>query len=264
MNEPKQTPFLSVVIPAYDEELRIGKTLISVYDYLIQQSYSWELLIVLDGVEDNTLERVKAFAQGKKEIRWIDRQENRGKGYTVREGMLAAHGQVRLFTDADNSTNIRHFEKMQPLLHSGHDVVICSRDAKDVEGAQQIISQPLFKRLLGDLGNLFIQFVAVPGIWDTQCGFKAFSQEAAEKIFPLTQIERWGFDAEVLALARYFGYRIGIVPAYWRAEAGSHVKFTDYFATLLEAIKVRLNLFLGVYNRNSTIMAGCKRAWDGE
>ena len=245
-----QPPFLSVIIPAYNEEQRIGATLESVYSYLEPQPYRWEMLIVIDGATDGTLEKVRAFAQERANIRWIDRRENRGKGFTVRQGMLAATGAIRLFTDADNSTDITHWDKMQPLFEQGYDVVICSRDAKDVAGARQAVPQPFRKRLLGNLGNLFIQIVAVPGIWDTQCGFKAFTKESAEKIFPLMQIDRWGFDVEALALARRFHYSVGIVAAYWIDDPRTNVhSFGDYVDSIRETLRVRWNLLTGVYGR---------------
>lgn len=254
MASTQSKPYLSVIIPAYNEEKRIETTLESIHQFLSKQSYRWEVLVVLDGSQDNTLGVVESFAQTHAGIRWIDRKENRGKGYTVREGMLAAKGVIRLFTDADNSTDISHFEKMQPFLAEGHDVVICSRDSKDVAGAQQAIPQPLLKRIIGNVGNLFIQAVAVPGIWDTQCGFKAFTEEATERIFPVTYIDRWGFDTEVLALARHFGFSIRIVPAYWIDAEGTHVKLSDYAQTILEPLKIRYNLITGAYTRQTRLL----------
>jgi dolichyl-phosphate beta-glucosyltransferase len=107
--------------------------------------------------------------------------------------------------------------------------------------------------MLGDLGNLFIQAVAVPGIWDTQCGFKAFTQEAAEQIFFVARVDRWAFDIEALALAQHFRYRIGLVPAYWIDEEGTHVRSLDYITTLLETVRIRWNLFSGSYGRRSSV-----------
>lgn len=128
---------------------------------------------------------------------------------------------------------------MKPLFDAGNDVVICSRDSKDVAGAKQAVPQSFFKRLLGNLGNLFIQIVAVPGIWDTQCGFKAFTAESAATIFPHTTIDRWAFDIEALALARRFDYKIGLVPAYWIDAEGTHVKTSDYIDTIWQTVKIR-------------------------
>lgn len=244
----KTTPYLSLIIPAYNEERRITTTLLSVYDYLSQQSYSWEILIVLDGPTDNTLKHVQEFAATRQNIRWLDRGENRGKGFTVREGMLAARGEIRLFSDADNSTDLSHFAQMRPLFEQGYDVVICSRDPKDAAGAGQAVPQPFFKRLLGNAGNLFIQTVAVPGIWDTQCGFKAFTARAAEDIFSVARIDGWGFDIEALALARYFKYRVAIIGARWVDHAETHVRVWNYATTLGETVRVRWNLLTGAYN----------------
>jgi dolichyl-phosphate beta-glucosyltransferase len=247
-------PWLTVIVPAYNEERRIGATLETMHTWLMQQPWSWELLIVLDGVRDRTLEVVQQFAEqrdfpeGQAAIRWIDRAENRGKGYTVREGLLAARGAVRLFADADNSTDISHFGRMAPLFQQGTPVVICSRDSKDVPGAQQAVPQPFLKRLMGNAGNLLIQAVAVPGIWDTQCGFKAFSADAAQRIASVARIDRYGFDIEALALARHFGYPIRIVPAYWIDNADTHVTPSDYLRTFQEAFRVRWNLIRGRYD----------------
>lgn len=242
-------PYLSVIIPAYNEEKRIKITLDAVYRYLTTQPFSWEMLIVLDGPQDGTLGQVRSFAQGKQNVRWIDRRQNRGKGYSVREGMLQACGDIRLFTDADNSTDISHFDQMKPLFDQGQDVVIASRDRKDVPGARQAVPQPVFKRLLGNLGNLIIQLLVVPGIWDTRCGFKAFTAPAAEQVFAAARMDGWSIDDEALALARRFNYRIGIIPADWIDAAGTHVTRLDYVKNIWEAVKIRWNLLAGVYKQ---------------
>lgn len=241
-------PYLSVIIPAYNEGKRIGQTLTAVDTYLSQQPYTAELLVVLDGSRDNTPAVVQAFARGKDHVRWIDRKENKGKGYTVRQGMLAARGDIRLFTDADNSTDIHHFNQMQPLFSQGAQIVICSRDGKDAPGARQAIPQPFLKRFLGNMGNLFIQIMVVPGIWDTRCGFKAFSSEAAAHIFTVAKMNGFSIDDEALALARRFGYPIQIIPADWVDAAGTHVGKLDYLRNIWEAVKIRWNLLSGVYN----------------
>ncbi|MCB0035892.1 MAG: glycosyltransferase family 2 protein [Anaerolineales bacterium] len=248
-------PYLSVIIPAYNEEKRIGATLEAVHAYLTAQPFSWEVVIVLDGVTDNTLGVIQTFAQGKENIRWVNRLENRGKGYTIRQGMLEANGEIRLFTDADNSTDMSHFDKMRPYFESGRQVVIASRDHKDHPDAQQAVPQPFFKRLLGNMGNLVIQILAVPGIWDTQCGYKAFTAEAAEKIFSVARIKRWGIDIEALALARKFNYKIAVIGAHWIDNADTHVRVTDYFDTFWEAFKVRWNLITGKYNKKAPLPA---------
>lgn len=242
-------PYLSVIIPAYSEAGRIEETLKAVSYHLERQSYSYEIVVVLDGPKDNTAEIVKNLIPKIPHLRMIDRKENKGKGYTVREGMLAAKGEIRLFTDADNSTDISYFEKMRPLFKQGYAVVISTRDPKDAASASQAVPQPWHKRLMGNLGNLYIQILAVPGIWDTQNGFKAFTAEAAEKIFSIAKIDRWAFDVEALALARKFGYKIGIIPIHWINDPRSHVKLSGYLKVLLDVMKIRWNLILGKYEK---------------
>ena len=244
-------PYLSVIIPAYNEEKRIGVTLDAVYRYLTAQPFTWEILVVLDGPQDDTVGQVRTFAEDKQNIRWIDRRQNRGKGYSLREGMLQAHGDIRLFTDADNSTDINHFDQMKPLFDQGSHVVIASRDPKDVPGARQSVPQPPLKRLLGNAGNLIIQLLVVPGIWDTRCGFKAFTAPAAEQVFTAARIDGWSIDDEALALTRRFDYSIDIIAADWIDAAGTHVTRLDYVKSIWDAFKIRWNLLTGVYKRSS-------------
>lgn len=240
--------YLSVIVPSYNEEKRITKTLNIISDFLKKQSYTYEIVVAADGPKDKTIDIVKDLSLTMPNIVLIDRKQNKGKGYTVKEGMLKARGKIRLFTDADNSTDISYFEKMQPLFDKGYDIVITTRDPKDAPGATQEVSQAWYKRLMGNMGNLYIQIFAVPGIWDTQNGFKAFRDYAAEKIFPKTKIERWAFDVEVLALARKFNYKIGIVPIHWINDLSSHVSLAAYFKVLLDVLKIRWNLTRGKYN----------------
>lgn len=241
-------PYLSVIIPAYSEEDRIGKTLDRVREYLSQQEYSYEIIVVLDGPTDQSSGVVHSYKNKFNHTLQIEGYEtNRGKGYAVRLGILKARGEFRVFTDADNSTDISYLEPMLEKFKEGYDVVISSRDKKDAPGARQAVPQAWYKRQLGNLGNLFIQLVAVPGIWDTQNGFKGFTAKAAEDIFSRAKINRFAFDIEVLALGRKLGYRIGIIPIIWRNDPKSHVKFSSYFQVLWETVRIRLNLLLGKY-----------------
>lgn len=242
--------YLSVIIPAYNEQNRIAESLKKFSLYLQKQPYSYEILVVVDGASDNTSAIVNGLIGEIPNLRIMDRKQNKGKGYSVKEGILAAKGEIRLFTDMDNSTDISYFEKMQPLFEQGYDIVISTRDAKDAPGAGQKVPQPFFKRILGNMGNLYIQILAVPGIWDTQNGFKAFTQEAAENIFSRSRIDRWAFDVEVLALARKFGYKIGIIPIQWINNIASHVKLLGYIKSLLEVFKIRWWLLTGKYKLN--------------
>ena len=154
--------------------------------------------------------------------------------------MLKVSGRLRLFCDADNSTDIAHCDKMIPLFKGGYDIVIASRHSKDALGAQQAVPQARYKRIIGQLRNIFIQF-----------GFKAFHAEVAKRIFSQTTIEGWALDVEVLALARAFNYKIAIIPAYWVNDARSHVRPFDYLKVLRDTVKVRTNFLAGGYNLKS-------------
>ncbi len=244
----KEDIYLSVVIPAYNEEKRIPKTLKIISSYLEKQPYSYEILIVNDGSRDQTVAVVNDLCHQIRNCFLIDRKKNMGKGYTVREGMLKAKGRIRLFTDADNSTDISHFEKMRFFFDKGYEIVIGSRDSKDVLGATQAVPQPWIKRLMGNMGNLFIQIVAVHGIWDTQAGFKAFRNFAAEEIFSRAKINRWAFDIEALAIAKHLGYKIGIIPLNWVNDPNSRVSFMAYVKALIDAIIIRWNLMRKKYH----------------
>jgi len=246
--------YVSVIIPAYNEEKRIGATLLAIDKYLAGQKYLYEILVISDGSTDKTADVVGKYKQLVKNLEIIDNLENKGKGYVVRQGMLAAKGKYRVFMDADNSTSLDHVEKMWPLFNKGKDIVIGTRDSRDVKEATQAVRQPFSKRIIGDIGNLLIQILAVPGIWDTQCGFKGFSDKAVKDIFPRLGINRWGFDIEMLALARKFKYKIKEVPVDWRNDpnTGSHPGLSAYFQVLTETVKIRWNLMTGVYNKQPT------------
>lgn len=234
--------FLSVIVPAYNEEDRIRRTLKRFHEYLSAQPFSYEILVVNDGSRDHTAEIVEEMKREIKNLYLLNRKENKGKGFSVREGMLKTQGKIRLFADADNATDISHFDKMRPFFDKGYDVVIASRDKKDAAGARQSVSQSWYKRLLGNLGNLYIQRLAVKGIWDTQCGFKAFRDYAAEKIFSVSKIDGWMFDVEALALARKLNFKIGIIPANWINDPKTHVRFSSYLKSLWEVYKIHKRL----------------------
>jgi len=238
-------PYLSVIIPAYNEAKRLPLTLIDVDRHLESQEYSYEILVVNDGSTDATAEIVRRFMPLVENMRLIDNKENKGKGAVVKQGMLAARGTWRLFMDADNSTTIIEFNKMIPYFKNNFEVVIGSRDVK---GAKMMPPQPFYKRIFGDIGNLIIQILLLPGIWDTQCGFKCFSDEAAEKVFNLTRIDKWGFDAEALALAKELGYKIKEMPVFWVNDIRSHVKLTSYLQVFWEVVKVRWWIWRDYYN----------------
>jgi len=239
---------LSVIIPAYNEEKRLSNTLREINKYLSKQSYDSEILVVNDGSKDRTAQIVKDLKLEIANLKLIDNKLNQGKGAVVRQGMLEARGEYRLFTDADNSTSINHLEKMWPLFEKGYDVVIGSRDSRDIKEACQAVSQPLWKRLAGDIGNIAIQVVLIWGIWDTQCGFKGFTKKAAEDIFKKCKINRWAFDVEALALAKKLGYKIGIVPVYWINAPESRVKLKGYINFFKEFLRIKWNFICHKYD----------------
>ncbi|PJE64877.1 MAG: hypothetical protein COU90_00795 [Candidatus Ryanbacteria bacterium CG10_big_fil_rev_8_21_14_0_10_43_42] len=238
--------YLSVIVPAYNEEDRIVPSLQRMGEYLSAQNYTYEIVVVVDGAKDHTADVVRQLTGRIAHLRLIE-QENTGKGGAVTNGMRQTHGRIRLFTDADNSTDIHYFEDMRPLFDEGRDLVISTRHSWDKEGATQKISQPWYRRILGMSGNIFIQIVAVPGIWDTQNGFKAFTSEAATRIFGQTRIKGFGFDIEILAMARHFRYTIGIIPIEWQNDDRSTVGLSNYINVLMQTIQVRWNIIRGIY-----------------
>ena len=229
-------PYLSVIVPCYNEAKRLPLALIDIDKHLSEQEYSYEILVVNDGSTDATAEIVERFKPLIDNLKILDNKVNRGKGAAVRDGMLAAKGNWRVMMDADNSTSIVEFNKMIPYLEEGYEVVIGSRA---VRGSKLNPPQNIFKQLAGKLGNLFVQILLLRGIWDSQCGFKCFSEEAANRIFSIAKIDRWGFDVEALALARAFGYQIKEMPIHWVNDLNSRVNWTSYFQVLWEAVKVR-------------------------
>ncbi len=237
---------LSVIIPAYNEEKRIGETLKSIDAYLRRQNYDYEIIVVSDGSKDETARLVRGLETEIKGLRLIDNPDNHGKGYVVKQGMLEARGDLRLFTDADNSTSIDHLDKFIPYINEGFGVVIGSIAVAGHKVASG--SEPIWRRVLGKLGNLFIQIIAVPGVYDTQRGFKLVTAKAAQQIFPKLTITGWGFDIEMLALARKYGYKIKELPVDWKNDPNSKVGLKAYIQVLIETMKVRWNLMIGRYN----------------
>lgn len=238
--------FLSVVIPAYNEENRLPKTLKSIAEYLPRQQYAWEIIVVSDGSKDGTARVVREAQERIPNLQLIDNKENHGKGYVVRQGLLAARGAWRLFTDADNSTSIDQVEKMLPWRNQGYDIVIGSRDVK---GAVLNPPQPWIRQMVLGEGFKLLRKILV-GMWDlqdTQCGFKGFSARAVEDIFPRLHIDRWAFDVEILAVAKKLGYKIKEIPIVWMNDPKSKVKISGMIKMLLEILQIRLNLLRNVY-----------------
>jgi glycosyltransferase involved in cell wall biosynthesis len=235
---------LSVVIPAYNEEHRIEKTILAVNDFLQKQNFEYEVLVVNDGSKDNTAEVVRNLANSIKCLRLIDNKENHGKGWVSNQGMLEAGGDVRLFMDADNSTKVDEIIKMIPLFDQGYDIVLGSRRIK---GSVIAVHQPWFRDLQGTVFRTIVHSFVPLGVTDSQCGFKAFSEKATKAIFPKQTIFRWAFDVEILAIAKKLGYKFKEVPVTWVDDAETHVKLSGKIHMLLEVLQVRWNLITGMY-----------------
>lgn len=243
----KDEMILSVIIPAYKEEKRIGNTLLSLDKYLSPLGFNYEIIVVIDGSPDNTFAVVEKYQKMIKNLYVINNPENHGKGYVVRQGLLAGKGVYRLFMDADNSVTINQIESFSPHFENKEvGVVIGSRDIK---GSDIKKHQSKIKELAGDMGNMLIQIVA--GLWgipDTQCGFKILTGEAAEFICPLMKIDRFGFDFEMLVLAKKLGYKIEQTPVVWINDEASTVTFGSYLNVFKELFQVRWNLWAGKYD----------------
>ncbi|MFC2163896.1 dolichyl-phosphate beta-glucosyltransferase [Acidobacteriota bacterium] len=229
---------LSVVIPAFNEASRISETVIDINQYLENQNFSYEIIVVNDGSSDNTSEIVNHLKEHIPALRLLDNPKNRGKGKVVRQGLLEANGCIRLFTDADNSTRINQIEKLSPYLEEGYHIVIGSRANKD---ANISVNQPWYRIIIGKLGNKLVQALAVPGIKDTQCGFKVFTHHAVRLIFPKMTIDGWGFDIEALAIARHLNLEIKEVGIEWTNHPESFFKPFDYFRVMQELCKICWN-----------------------
>jgi len=237
---------LSVVIPAFNEEFRLPKTLRQSLEYLKAQPYRSEIIIVNDGSTDATERVVREASLGSVSLKLLSHPDraNHGKGASVRLGMIKACGEYRLFMDADNSTTLEQVERFWPWFENGYHMVIGSRALRDsVIGTHQ----SRLKEIAGRAGNWIIRALAAPGVADTQAGFKMVTAEKAAIIFPRLTIDRWGYDIEMLVIARNHGCRIAEVPITWVNAEGSKVNLGSYFQVLGEVWTIRKNLKAGLY-----------------
>lgn len=218
---------LAIIIPAYNERHRIGPTLQAIREHAGQHHLDWQVIVVDDGSTDGTAEIVEAFEWGPIETTVLINERNRGKGYSVRRGMLEANGEMRLMFDADSSTPIEEIDKLLPFVERGYGVVIGSRSMPDT---QLNPPQGPFRRLLGACFRIFRKALLLRGLNDTQCGFKLFTAEAARDVFSQQTDTGFAFDVEVLALAERLGHRIREVGIVWHDSKPSRVNtFTDSF-----------------------------------
>jgi dolichyl-phosphate beta-glucosyltransferase len=233
-----EAPHLSVVVPAYNEEVRLLPTLERLHEYYEAQDYPYDVIVVSDGSTDKTNAIVEDFAKSHAKFRLLAYQPNRGKGYAVRTGMLAAEGDLVLFCDADLATPQEETEKLLKHMVGGVDIAIGSRPLKESKLEKH---QPFLREMLGRASNQLIQVLAVRGIHDTQCGFKVFTKEACQDIFSLCKLNGFSFDFEALMIARDLGYQIAEVPIRWFHQEGSKVVFwRDYPRALRDLIGLRL------------------------
>jgi dolichyl-phosphate beta-glucosyltransferase len=229
--------FLSIVIPAYNEEKKIGRTLSLIVDYLNKKIFDWEIIVIDDGSRDRTKDIIKRF-MGDKRISLIGNEKNRGKGYSVKKGILRAQGGFILFSDADLSTPIDEMDKLFLCLRNGYDIAIGSRG---LEESKIIIPQFWIRQTMGKIFNLIIRFFILPGIKDTQCGFKLFKGSIAKKVFSLLKIDGFAFDVEVLYIAEKLNLKIKEVPIKWYDSPESKVNPTiDSFKMLIDVCKIKM------------------------
>jgi dolichyl-phosphate beta-glucosyltransferase len=240
----------SIVIPAYNESERIRATLDKILVHIQERGWDAEILVVDDGSTDATAQIVQAYAAEHPLLRLLQNPGNRGKGYSVRNGMLHANGEMVLFSDADLSSPIEEADKLFVALAEGNDIAMGSRWMRTELQTQR---QPLHRQLLGRIFNLALRVMLHLHFRDTQCGFKAFTRRASQVIFPLQHIERWGFDPEILFLARKFGLKVKEVPVKWAHREGTRINpLRDGIRMFSEVLKIRWYSLSGKYDAGST------------
>ena len=239
---------LSIIVPAYNEELRIPPTLERLNAFLSAQPLRYEIVVVDDGSKDNTCDVVLAHAERMPNLRLVRQVPNRGKGAAVRRGMLEAHGQIRVMCDADGSMPPDQLPRLlAPIIACQSEISIGSRYA---EGAKTDKKQPAYRVMWSRLCNRVIQKSLVPGVRDTQCGFKAFTAESARSLFKSGRVDGWAFDLEILALARRRGFSIAEIGVEWHDDGRSRVNpLKDMWKVIREAMAIKRNIKNGVYNK---------------
>jgi glycosyltransferase involved in cell wall biosynthesis len=244
----------SLVIPAYNESSRIRPTLDEILRYTGEKKWDVEILVVDDGSRDDTSAIVREYGGAHPQVQLIQNPGNRGKGYSVRNGMLHASGDICLFTDADLSSPIAEAEKLFEAIRQGADIAIGSRWLR---AELQTERQPLYRQAFGRIFNLLLRIVLGLRFRDTQCGFKAFRREAAQRIFPLQRIERWGFDPEILFLARRMGFRTVEVPVLWAHSEGTRLHpFRDGLRMFGDVMRIRWSALTGAYSSRAVHSPG--------
>lgn len=239
------TPFLSIIIPVYNEERRLPRTLEQVFAFTQAQTYLTEVIMVENGSDDRTLELAQAFALDNPQLKVIHSTQ-RGKGIAVKLGMLAATGRYRFMCDADFSMPVDEINRFLPPALDKFDVAIASRE---VPGAVRH-NEPFYRHFVGRVFNALIRLMALPGLHDTQCGFKCFQDTVAEEVFRLQTIVGWSFDVEVIYIARRRGFRIVEMPIDWYFNPESKISvLSDSARMAFDLLKIRVNAAKGVYDQ---------------
>lgn len=237
----------SIVVPAFNEEARIGAALADIVECVEANNWSAEVIVVDDGSTDSTAAIVKAVSAHYPFVRLLSNGTNRGKGYSVRNGMLHASGEIVLFTDADLSSPIGEAHRLFTAIREGADIAIGSRW---LDRTRQTLHQPLYRRFFGRCFNVVTRMIMRLPFADTQCGFKAFTRPAAQTVFHLQRIERWGFDPEILFLALKRGFVVREVAVTWGHDERSRISYLrDGLQMLRELVLVRWNAFIGTYGK---------------
>lgn len=237
--------FLSIIIPAHNEEERLLPSLEKVQEFVQGQPYPIEVIVVENGSHDRTLEIARSF-QGKMPCLSVIEEKERGKGLAVRSGMLAASGAYRIFCDADFSMPVSELSKFIPKSGENYDVAIASRELPE----SKRVDEPEFRHLIGRVFNSLVRYALLPGLQDTQCGFKAFRGEVAEQLFSMQTLTGWSFDAEIIFIAQHFGYKIIEVPITWYYKPGSRLNiFKDSFIMASDLFTIRRNAKKGMYDQ---------------
>jgi dolichyl-phosphate beta-glucosyltransferase len=241
------TPFLSIIIPAYNEENRLPNTLGQLLAFLDKQPFHSEILVVENGSQDRTLEIARSYAERYPQLKVFQLNE-RGKGRAVRLGMLQASGEYCFMCDADLSMPVDQISNFIPPVLADFDVAIGSREKK---GAVRY-NEPSYRHLIGRVFNTMIRTMALPGLNDTQCGFKCFRAPVARHLFQAQTLPGWSFDVEVLFIARQHGYRVVEVPIQWYFNPESKIRVVEDSSRMaIDLVRIRLNALRGVYNHEA-------------
>lgn len=236
--------YLSIIIPAFNEEERIARTLFGIKQYLEKQDYTAEVIVVSDGSTDKTVEIVKEIATSFPELKLIENNENHGKGYVTKDGIKAAQGKWILFMDADNSTDISQIKRFWPYIEK-YEIIFASRVKYDKNVK---VIQPFKRKIISKMSNWLIRRTIKTDLLDTQCGFKLFSKNAAKIIFPKLTIDRFGFDIEIVAIAKIHDLKIIEVPVNWINMAGSKVRpIKDLRQSLIDLSNIKANIGKKIY-----------------